>query len=189
MPQIDETKILIIATDGYERSELREPYEQLRAKGADVQIASIKTGEIKSWDKDNWGDSIKVDLLVEDADVDDYDALILPGGVINPDKLRVERSVVDFVRAFDNSGKVLAAICHGPWLLAEADVIDGKQVTSYKSIKTDLENAGAEWSDEEVVTDKGLITSRSPQDLPAFIAKIIEEVEEGRHNREDSAAA
>jgi len=187
MPKITDAKILIIATDGYERSELRVPYDSLKAKGADVKIASLKAGEIKSWVEGNWGDTISADLAIADAKVDDYDALVIPGGVINPDKLRVDEATVTLVRDFVTAGKVTAAICHGPWLLVEADVLDGREATSFKSIKTDMENAGAEWSDKEVVTDQGLITSRSPKDLPAFVAKIVEEIEEGRHSGKKAA--
>jgi protease I len=187
MPKISEAKILIIATDGYERSELREPLEKLKAKGADVKIASLKAGEIKSWTEGNWGDTVSPDLAIKDAKVDDYDALVIPGGVINPDKLRADETTVNFVRDFAESGKVIAAVCHGPWLLVEADVLAGRNATSYKSIRTDVENAGATWTDQEVVTDNGMITSRSPKDLPAFIAKIIEEVEEGRHTGRQAA--
>lgn len=184
MPDISRSRIAILATDGYERSELREPMKVLREQGATVCILSIKEGDIRSWDQTDWGDSVPVDGLVDAAKVDDFDALILPGGQINPDKLREEAKAVVFVRAFAESGKPLAAICHGPWLLVEADVLRGREATSYKSIRTDLENAGAQWRDAEVVTDEGIITSRNPQDLPAFIAKIIEEVREGVHDRD-----
>ncbi len=187
MTKISQARILILATDGYERSELREPYDKLKAKGADVKIASIKSGDIRAWADGEWADAIRVDLPIKDAKVNDYNALVLPGGVINPDKLRTDETAVKFVRDFVDAGKVVAAICHGPWMLVEADVLDGRDATSYKSIRTDVENAGANWSDEEVVTDDGLITSRSPKDLPAFIAKIIEEIEEGRHEGKQAA--
>jgi protease I len=183
MTAINAAKIVILATDGYERSELRVPYEELKRKGADVKIASIENGEIKSWDEKDWGDTIKVDLLAKDVHVDDFDALVLPGGQINPDVLRTDEAAMRVVREFVKSGKVVAAICHAPWLLVEADVVKGLELTSYGSIKTDVKNAGGIWKDAEVVTDKGIITSRSPDDLPAFVAKIIEEVEEGRHDR------
>jgi deglycase len=150
-------------------------------------VVSPKEGDIRSWDKKDWGDSVPVDRPLAEASPEDYDALVLPGGQINPDLLRVEAKAVDFVRSFAKSGKPLAAICHGPWLLVEADVVRGRDVTSYKSIRTDLVNAGARWQDREVVVDEGIVTSRNPGDLPAFIAKIIEEVEEGRH--EDRKAA
>jgi protease I len=183
MPKIAEAKIAILATDGYERSELRKPLEELRNKGAEVHVISPKGGEIKSWDEKDWGDSVPVDRLLSEAKVDEYDALILPGGQINPDLLRVEPEAVAFVRDFAETGKTLAAICHGPWLLVEADVVQGVAMTSYASIKTDLKNAGADWKDAEVVVDDAIVTSRKPSDLPAFIAKIVEEVEEGRHDR------
>jgi len=188
MPKIAESRIAILATDGYERSELREPLEQLRAKGATVEVISPSGGEIRSWDKTDWGDSVPVDRTLDEASPDEYDALVLPGGQINPDKLRTVPEAVVFVRSFAESGKPLAAVCHGPWLLAEADVVQGVAMTSYPSIKTDLVNAGAEWRDEEVVVDDAIVTSRKPDDLPAFIAKIVEEVEEGRYARQTQAA-
>lgn len=184
MTDINSARILILATDGYERSELRVPLEELRKQGADVKIASLKPGEIKSWDEKNWGDSVPVDLTVDDVRHDEFDALVIPGGQINPDILRAEPKAVDIVRNFIKSGKVVAAICHGPWLLVEADALRGRKATSYHSIKTDVKNAGATWEDKEVVTDNGIITSRSPQDLKAFVAKIVEEVQEGRHSRQ-----
>ncbi len=183
MTAINAAKIVILATDGYERSELRVPYEELKKKGADVKIASLENGEIKSWDEKDWGDSIKVDMLAKDVKIEDFDALVLPGGQINPDVLRASDDAMRVVRQFVKSGKVVAAICHAPWLLIEADAVKGRQVTSYGSIKTDVMNAGGLWKDEKVVTDKGIITSRSPDDLDAFVAKIVEEVEEGRHER------
>lgn len=188
MPKINQAQILILATNGYERSELRVPLEQLKDKGAVVHIASLQSGEIRSWDKKDWGDTVQVDLLAKDAKVQDYDALVIPGGQINPDILRADEDAVKLVRDFVSSGKTVAAICHGPWLLVEADVVTGREVTSYKSIKTDLINAGAKWVDKEVVTDNGLVTSRKPDDLDAFVAKIVEEVEEGRHRRDAQAA-
>ncbi|MDX3924248.1 MAG: type 1 glutamine amidotransferase domain-containing protein [Shinella sp.] len=183
MPSINSARILILATDGYERSELRVPLDELKKRGANVKIASLKTAPIKSWDKKDWGDTVDVDLAVGDVAVDDFDALVLPGGQINPDILRKEDDAVRVVREFVKSGKVVAAICHAPWLLVEADALRGRDATSYWSIKTDVKNAGANWKDESVVTDKGIITSRSPDDLPNFVNKIVEEVEEGRHQR------
>ena len=183
MPSIQSARILILATDGYERSELRVPLEQLRAQGATVTIASLKSDPIKSWDKKNWGDTVDVDITVDRVSSRDFDALVIPGGQINPDLLRVEPGAVNVVRDFVRAGKVVAAVCHGPWLLVEADVLRGRKATSYASIKTDLKNAGADWRDEPVVTDKGIITSRKPDDLDAFVAKIVEEIEEGRHER------
>ncbi len=183
MPKINEARIAILATDGFERSELHVPLEQLRAKGATVEIVSLDTGEIRSWDKTDWGDAISVDRKVGEARSDDYDALVIPGGQINPDLLRVNEDAVAFTRAFVASGKPVAAVCHGPWLLVEAGALKGRTATSYWSIKTDVKNAGANWVDEEVVVDDGIVTSRSPKDLDAFVGKIVEEVEEGRHDR------
>ncbi len=187
MPASDQARIAILATDGYERSELREPFDYLRDKGATVHIVSVKSGEIRSWDEDDWGDSVTVDKLVSDVSVSDYDGLVLPGGQINPDKLRLEKDAIGFIREFGKSGKTIAAICHAPWLLVEADLLRGRDATSYPSIKTDLINAGANWTDQEVVTDQAIITSRNPKDLPAFNAKIVEEIEEGRHERQIAA--
>jgi len=183
MTDIKSAKILILATDGYERSELRVPLDELRKQGADVKIASLKAGEIKSWDETDWGDSVAVDLTVADVKIEDYHALVIPGGQINPDVLRTDKQAVQIVRDFVSSGKPVAAICHGPWLLVEADALRGRKATSFASIQTDVRNAGATWEDKEVVTDQGIITSRSPKDLQAFVAKIVEEVQEGRHNR------
>ena len=183
MPSINSARVLILATDGYERSELRVPYEELQRRGATVKIASIKEGSIKSWDKTDWGDSVEPDLAARQVKVDDYDALVLPGGQINPDTLRRDEQALRVVREFVASGKVVAAICHAPWLLVEVDALRGRKVTSYWSIKTDVKNAGANWTDEKVVTDQGIITSRSPDDLEAFVDKIVEEVQEGRHRR------
>ncbi|MDQ0318131.1 protease I [Pararhizobium capsulatum DSM 1112] len=183
MPFINKSRILILATDGYERSELRFPLEELKKRGADVKIASIKKQPIKSWDKKNWGETVEVDLLATDVDIDDFDALVLPGGQMNPDILRHDDDAMRVVREFVASGKVVAAICHGPWLLIEAGAVKGLKATSYGSITTDMKNAGADWSDTPVVTDKGIITSRCPDDLPAFVDKIVEEVEEGHERR------
>lgn len=183
MTTIDKSRILILATDGYERSELRVPYDQLRAMGADVKIASPEKRPIKSWDDKDWGDTVDVDLTLDQVSVGDFDALVLPGGVINPDLLRREDRAVTIVKDFVASGKPVAAICHGPWLLVEAGALRGRKATSFASIRTDVENAGAEWCDEAVVTDQGIITSRQPSDLGAFVAKIVEEIQEGRHER------
>ena len=183
MVAIKNARVLILATDGYERSELRVPFDKLREAGASVKIASLKTDPIKSWDEKDWGDTIDVDLTVDQVSISDFDCLVLPGGQINPDVLRKEEKAVDVVKQFVSSGKIVAAICHAPWLLIEADAVKSRDATSYGSIRTDMINAGANWKDEAVVTDEGIITSRSPEDLDAFVAKIIEEIGEGRHER------
>ena len=167
-------KVAILATDGYEQVELTGPRRNLEKAGAKVDVLSIKTGQIKGWDKTGWGKSVKVDHLVNDVRPTDYDALVLPGGQINPDKLRTDRNAVAFIKQFVESGKPVAAICHGPWGLIEADVVKGKTVTSWPSVHTDLKNAGANWVDKEVVQDGNLITSRRPEDIPAFSKRIIE---------------
>ncbi|WP_159717891.1 type 1 glutamine amidotransferase domain-containing protein [Geminicoccus flavidas] len=183
MPKIDQARILIMATDGFEQSELIVPRDKLRAAGARVEVASPSGQEIRGWDETDWGETVPVDLPIDQAKIDNYDALVLPGGQINPDKLRTEPKAVDLVKQFVSSGKVVAAICHGPWLLVEADALRGRKVTSFQSIKTDVANAGGNWVDQEVVVDQGIITSRSPKDLDAFVGKIVEEVQEGRHQR------
>lgn len=188
MTNISNAKIAILATDGFEKSELFEPRKQLMDAGADVTVVSLESGSIKSWDEKDWGESVAVDMTLDDASEGDFDALVLPGGQMNPDILRVEDKVVDFVKAFFDAGKPIAAICHAPWLLIEADLVQGRKVTGYKSIKTDLINAGGLFEDSEVVVDNGLITSRHPGDLDAFSAKIIEEVKEGIHKRVQQAA-
>lgn len=187
--KLDGIKVAILATDGFEQSELFEPKKALEAEGADVKIVSLKSGEIKGWNEKDWGDSIAVDLTVDEANADDFDALELPGGVMNPDKLRMNEKAVAFVKAFFEAGKPVGAICHAPWTLIEAGVVGGRTLTSYGSIRTDLENAGAKWIDEEVVTDNGLVTSRNPNDLPAFNEKIIEEFAEGFHKQQKAASS
>lgn len=179
-------RVAILATDGFEESELREPLKALQSAGAEAAIiapsGTLRPGEIRGWNNDNWSPTpIKIDAQLEAANPGNYDALVLPGGVRNPDKLRVEPKAVEFVRHFFDRHKPVAAICHAPWLLVEAGVLRGRTVTSYKSIKTDVINAGAHWVDKEVVVDNGLVTSRQPSDLPAFCAKAIEEIAEGRH--------
>lgn len=187
MAELNGKRVAILATEGFEQSELEQPRDALKAAGATVEIVSPKSGEIRGWQKGNWGPAVKVDRALADAEAGDYDALVLPGGVINPDKLRVEPKAVQFVKDFNGAKKPIAAICHGPWLLVEAGVIEGVQATSYKSIRTDLENAGALWIDQEVVVDRGIVTSRSPEDLPAFCRKTIEEIAEGRHAQRAAA--
>ena len=183
MPSINKSRILIMATHGFEQSELVKPLEQLKAKGAKVDVAAPAAGRIKGWQDNNWGMPVNVDKTLEEVKVGDYDALVLPGGVINPDKLRINDKALAIVKAFVESGKVVAAICHGPWLLVEAGAVKGREVTSYVSIRTDVVNAGGRWVDKQVATDEGIITSRHPGDVDAFVAKIIEEVEEGQHRR------
>lgn len=178
--QLKDRRIAVLATDGFEQSELIEPRDRLREAGAKVDVVSPGPGKIRGWKGSDWGDEVEVDVDLADAVAADYDALVLPGGVINPDKLRVDETAVGFVRSFFEQHKPVAAICHGPWTLVEADVLEGRQVTSYASIRRDLENAGADWSDREVVVDDGLITSRTPEDLPAFIDKIVEVVAASR---------
>ena len=178
--QLAGRNVAILATDGFEQAELFEPKKALEAVGATVQVIAPKDGEIRGWSKNDWGESIAVDLSLEDADAGDFDALVLPGGVMNPDKLRMNEKAIAFVRGFTDNGKPIAAICHGPWTLIEAgDYLKDKTVTSWPSLKTDLTNAGAHWVDREVATDHGLVTSRKPDDLPAFNRKMIEEICEG----------
>jgi len=167
-------RVAILATDGFEQVELTEPKKNLEAVGAKVTVLSLKSGEIKGWDKTEWGKSVKVDGLVKDAKPDEFDALVLPGGQMNPDVLRTDSGAVMFVRTFVATGKPVAAICHGPWTLIEADVVRGKTMTSWLSVHTDLKNAGAHWVDEPVVVDGNLITSRKPEDIPAFSQAIVE---------------
>jgi deglycase len=183
MPAIAQSKILIIATHGFEQSELEVPRDKLRAAGAQVTIASLDGKPIKGWDHADWGRPADVDMKISDARESAFTALVIPGGVLNPDKLRVDDDAMTLVKAFLSSGKIVAAVCHGPWLLVKADALRGRRATSYKSIRKDVENAGAHWVDESVVVDDGIITSRNPDDLSAFVSKIIEEVQEGRHSR------
>lgn len=183
MTDIHNARILIIATDGFEQSELEVPRDELRAKGAKVDVATLDGQPIRGWDKKDWGREAPADLRISTARAADYDAIVIPGGVINPDKLRKEDDAVALVRQFAADGRVVAAICHGPWLLVEAGVLKGRDATSVKNIATDVKNAGANWQDAPVVTDKGIITSRTPEDLPAFVDKIVEEIGEGRHRR------
>jgi protease I len=192
MPKISKAKILILATDGFEQSELEVPRAKLKEAGALVHVAAPKERkdkkEIRGWKDKDWGPGVAVDRELADASESFYDALVLPGGQMNPDSLRANAEAMTLIKAFVSSGKPVAAICHAPWLLIEANAIRGRKATSYKSIKTDLVNAGADWRDEAVVTDQGLITSRNPGDLAPFVAKIIEEVEEGKHDRAELAA-
>lgn len=179
---LDGKRVAILATSGVERVELERPRDAVTESGAQTTLLSIDDLRVELWDHDTdvAGDA-QADALVGDVDPSEFDALLLPGGVRNPDQLRQDASAVEFVRAFFDAHKPVGAICHGPWLLAEADVLNGRTITSYPSLRTDLSNAGAEWVDEEVVVDQGLVTSRNPDDLPAFCAKVIEEFAEGRH--------
>ena len=181
MGKIQNKKVAVLATHGFEQSELEKPVEALKEAGAQVEIISLKSGTIKGWSGKDWGGEVSVDKTIDSVKAGDYDALVLPGGVMNPDALRINTDAVGFVRDFMTAGKPVAAICHGPWTLIEAGALKGRKVTSWPSLRTDIENAGGTWVDEEVVTDKGLVTSRKPADLPAFCRKLIEEIEEGSH--------
>jgi protease I len=181
--QLDNKKIAILATNGFEQSELEVPRDKLKAAGATVHVVSLQSGEIKGWDKKDWGRPVKVDKTLDQVSADEYDAVVLPGGQINPDLLRVEPKALAFIKDIFNQNKIVAAVCHAPWLLIETGIAKGRKMTSYKSIKTDVINAGGKWEDSEVVTDNGVITSRNPGDLDAFVGKIIEEVKEGKHQR------
>lgn len=183
MKRLDGVKVAIVATNGFEQSELVEPRKALEAAGAQVEVVSPEAGKICGWKDGDWAEFVEVDRAVERARPEEYDALVLPGGVMNPDKLRGDAKVVAFVRAFTAAGKPVAAICHGPSTLVETGALRGHMVTSYPSIKTDLINAGAAWVDEEVVVDRGLITSRTPADLPAFNRKLLEQLSERARRR------
>lgn len=184
MENLNKKRVAILATNGFEESELKEPMNALKKAGAEVHIVSEENGKIKSWTNGNWGPEYKVDKTLSEVNQKDYNALMLPGGVINPDILRRNPKAVDFVRSFFEHHKPVGAICHGPWLLAEANVLKGRKITSFSSIKTDMVNAGANWVDQEVVVDEGLVTSRNPDDLPAFCSKLVEEVYEGKHEEQ-----
>lgn len=174
-------RVAFLATDGFEQSELVRPLEAVRNAGANAFVVSLEMGEIQGMHHDKVGDKLTVDRVVTETKADEYDALVLPGGLQNPDTLRQCSDSVKFVRDFFEQHKPVAAICHGPWMLVEADVVGGRKVTSYPSIKTDLVNAGANWVDEECVCDEGLVTSRTPDDLDAFCDKLVEEIAEGKH--------
>lgn len=192
MPDIEHAKILILATDGFEEAELTVPHAKLSEAGATVTVAAPQSrqskGTIRGWDKTDWGKAVAVDTDLEQVDPSAYDALVLPGGQINPDKLRLEPKALAVIKSFLTSGKVVAAVCHAPWLLIEVGAAKGRDLTSFSSIRTDVINAGGRWHDKEVVTDQGIVTSRNPGDLDAFCAKIIEEIQEGGHGTRQLAA-
>ena len=179
--ELENKKIAILATDGFEEVELTEPKEALNKAGADTYIVSPEGGTIKAWDHTNWSNEYDVNFTLEEAESEEFDNLLLPGGVLNPDQLRSNDKAVQFVAGFLHAGKPIAAICHGPQILIETKELSGRKMTSYPSIKTDLINAGVNWVDEEVVVDQGLTTSRSPEDIPAFNEKMLEEFREGVH--------
>jgi len=181
-PDLSNKRVAILVTDGFEQEELTSPLAALKKAGARVDIIAPEMGKVRGWKHTDWGDSFAVDEVVSAVSVEDYDALVLPGGVINPDQLRQKSEAVAFVRAFVRSGKPVASICHGPQILIEADVVRGRAMTSYPSIRTDLINAGARWQDQAAVVDQGLVTSRSPADLVEFNAAMLEEFAEGRHS-------
>ena len=187
--ELQGMKIAILAADGVEQVELEQPRDAVQGAGAETELLSLETGEIQAMNQDiNKGDTFTVDKAVSDASVDDYDGLLLPGGVINPDNLRVDADAIRFVQEYFKAGKPVGVICHGPWTLVEADLVRGRTLTSYPSIRTDIRNAGGNVVDEEVVTDQGLVSSRGPDDLPAFCAKVIEEFAEGAHQVHDEGA-
>lgn len=174
-------KVAILVEQGFERVELTEPKKALEQAGAQTHIISPQRSNVKSWEHTDWGEEFPVDVQLEQANPEEYDALLLPGGVMNPDKLRRNETAQQFVKAFFDAGKPVAAICHAPWTLIDVGVVEGRTVTSYPSLQQDLKNAGATWVDQEVVVDNGLVTSRNPDDLPAFNRKMIEEISEGVH--------
>jgi protease I len=189
MASLKGKTVAFLATDGFEQVELTEPRKALDGAGAKTVVVSPKNGEIKGWETKDWGQSVKVDTALESANPNDYDALVLPGGVINPDHLRMDPTAITFVRQFVASGKPVAAICHGPWTLLEAGALRGKKVTSWPSLKTDLKNAGANWVDQQVVTDGQFIFSRKPDDIPAFSKAIIDSLSDGAVSTEQERIA
>jgi protease I len=174
-------KVAIVVTNGFEESEFTEPMKALQEAGAQVDVISLTKEPVKAWSNKNWGKEYPVDKSIDEVNAQDYDALVLPGGVMNPDKLRMNQDVINFAGGFFDDGKPIAAICHGPWTLIETGELNGRKMTSYPSLKTDLINAGASWEDSEVVVDQGLVTSRNPNDLPAFCKNMVEEIAEGIH--------
>jgi protease I len=187
--ELDGKRIAFLFTEGAEQAEVTEPLKAVRDAGADVDVISLEQGEVEMWNHFDKGDKIEADHAASDADASNYDGLVLPGGVANPDQLRADEDAVRFVRAFFEQDKPVGVICHGPWTLIEAGVVKGRTLTSWPSVKTDLQNAGAEWVDEEVHVDNGLVSSRKPDDLAAFCAKIVEEFAEGKHEQHVPSAA
>jgi protease I len=185
--ELRNKRVAALVDNGFEQSELAEPKTALEAAGAKVDIVSPQDTKVKGWQHITWGDEFSVDRKLEEAKADEYDALLLPGGVMNPDKLRANATAVQFVKGFVEAGKPIAAICHGPWTLIEAGAVQGRRMTSWPSLATDLRNAGANWVDQECVVDNGLVTSRKPDDIPAFNKKMIEEFAEGTHPRAKGA--
>ena len=183
MPDLNGKRVAILVADGFEQVEMTEPRRALDEAGANTQIVSPVEGEVQGWKHYDHADKFRVDVPLAEARADNFDALLLPGGVANPDQLRMQPEAVDFVRSFFDAGKPVAVICHGPWTLVEADVVRGRAITSWPSVKTDLINAGANWVDEECVVDNGLVSSRNPGDIPAFNQKMLEEFAEGNHSR------
>ena len=186
---LEGRKVAILVADGFEQEELTRPRQALQEAGAECEIVSPEEGRVKGWEHTEWGDEVEVDVSLGEADHAAYDALLLPGGVMNPDHLRRDERALSFVRGFFEAGKPVAAICHAPWTLIDAGAVEGREMTSYPSIQTDLKNAGARWVDREVVVDQGLVTSRAPKDIPAFNAKMIEEFGEGRYAGQTASAA
>lgn len=181
MGQLSNRTIAVLSESGFEEVELTEPVKRLKEEGATVHVISSKSRTIKAWNHDHWSIEVDVDKTIDEVNANDYNGLLLPGGVLNPDQLRINEDAIAFIKAFFEAGKPVAAICHGPQTLINADVVKGRKMTSVKNIAQDLINAGADWSDEEVVVDQGLVTSRTPKDLPAFNDKIVEEFAEGVH--------
>lgn len=182
--KLEGKKVSFLATDGFEQIELTRPWEDIKGAGADIELVSLKNGKIQGFNHDKKADTFSVDKTVDEVSASDYDALVLPGGVHNPDTLRTNKRAVEFVKEFFEQGKPVSAICHGPWMLIEAGVVAGRKVTSWPSLKTDIINAGGYWVDEEVVVDNGLVTSRKPDDLDAFCKKTIEEFRKGKHEQQ-----
>jgi protease I len=181
MKNLNNKRVAVVVANGFEESEFSQPIETLRREGAEVDVISLKAGHVKSWNDGNWGKDYEVNKTIGEAKASEYDALLLPGGVMNPDQLRINKQVVDFTSSFLEEGKTVAAICHAPWTLIETGQLKGRNLTSYPSIKTDLINAGAHWEDKEVIVDQGLVTSRKPTDLNSFCKKMVEEIAEGKH--------